>query len=62
MKIRDDMVIREKAGYIFGYDSIVSILPEMKLGKLYNPHTVFDCACNATVYGLNYMSLKLLHS
>lgn len=42
MKIRDDMVIREKAGYIFGYDSIVSILPEMKLGKLYNPHTVFD--------------------
>ena len=33
MKIRDDMVIREKSGYIYGYDSIVSILPEMKVGK-----------------------------
>ena len=33
MKILDDMVIREKSGYVYGYDSIVSILPEMKVGK-----------------------------
>ena len=33
MKILDDMVIREKRGCIYGYDSIVSILPEMKIGK-----------------------------
>ena len=33
MKILDDMVIRKKIGYIYGYDSIVSILPEMKVGK-----------------------------
>lgn len=33
MKILDDMVIREKRGYVYGYDSIVSILPEMKVGK-----------------------------
>ena len=33
MKILDDMVIREKGGSVYVYDSIVSILPEMKVGK-----------------------------
>jgi len=33
MTISGDMLIRRKAGSVYGYDSLITLLPEMKLGK-----------------------------
>ena len=33
MIIFDDLLIRKKRGYVYGYDSVIILLPEMKLGK-----------------------------
>ena len=32
-KIVDGMLIRMKVGYIYGYHSVIAIVPEMKIGK-----------------------------
>ena len=33
MTIVDDLLIRRKRGYVYGYDSLIVLLPEMKIGK-----------------------------
>ena len=33
MEIVDDLLIRRKRGYIYGYDSVIVLLPEMKVGE-----------------------------
>lgn len=33
MRQHDGYIIREKAGYIYGYDSYVAMVPEIRLGE-----------------------------
>lgn len=33
MEIVDDLLIRRKQGSVYGYSSVIVVLPEMKVGK-----------------------------